>query len=195
MYTVEPPAALLHLAIERLVKEGYLRRSALPFRWIESSEWSGNDVRPRPIRMGTGVSAEEYWRCDFTLYTDQFSTVRSPYRAQHKAWAGRRPSFAATFDQWGIVIGSLLDVATEPVRLLGAYDPLAKHAPVQRWGLNRGEPYATSHALFTHRTVGAYTRTARADAGVDLSCTRHVWVTRGEFSIPTCNKCGRQHRF
>lgn len=180
MYTTTSPTLLLHAARLRLFREGFVRGV------VPDYEWHTRYV-PRSVK---GLPDEGYWSTDFSLYTDETHSVRSPYAPAARVLRGAPGVKAATYDQWGIFLGALLDEAHETgtaVRIVGEYDPLGKRAP----RMPDGKRFRDSRDLFSYLTCGTFGEIQRTRGTVDLSCLAHRWIRT---DLIRCEKCDRIRR-
>ena len=219
------PYTLMEDTMRRIQREDHSMWEDRPDYDLDVADYSGGrsvgfgwDARTARPEVHTG-----YWRADLSLFafTDQHP-VFSPYypASRHVTDRYGYPGSglrAATHDQWGVVLGALLDEALDRhgdgvrVRLTGTYDPLAKHslrrevvewrdAPSQerRAQLREGGvPLADSWEVFTYHTAGQFSAEQRRRGNPDLrACTRHKWGWRTQDDgTAFCEKCGRLHRF
>jgi hypothetical protein len=196
MYTTMHPSELL-VAARRLLTQDFLLEE-IPQFWFGDYSFEPK----RSIAMGPGVETTDYWRVDFTLFTDpEHHTVTSPYAPAHKEMQGMGMK-AATFDQWGIFLAALFDVASEmrqdggatystaqTIRLAGGvYDPLTKSALRQR----DGSRYPSSADMFAWKTCHQYSSEMRARGSVSLACRAHKWTVSDK--RVRCSKCDRLYR-
>lgn len=143
-----------------------------------------------------------YYSADMTFYVEDDGTkhvVRSPFRPQSRDLRGWKAAYSATFNQWGIMLGAMIDAATEQGSLLriGGYDPMGRQALRHP---ETGERFESSEEMFNLATSGQFTRPNRiANRETLLSCTLHRWESTPDYlyggHLSVCRKCGHTHRF
>lgn len=200
-YSTMHPTTLLMRAKTRLLEEGY-KHAEIP-DWDLSTHWIGERVQ----HMAPGHAVTGYYRGELSFYVyDDGGTVltenpviHSPYRRNtgHHGGSSEDYIYAASFDQWGLMLGAMCDVSHEAdvdgvigLRLVGAYDCLGERAVRH----SDGTPFSSSRGVFTAVTVKEFTALSRENHGVDVSCAVHRWSPHPS-GVSTCRKCGRAHRF
>lgn len=161
---------------QRLLREGF-ERWHLPACITEAGKHS------RVVMQKGGGKVPAAW-FDLRLYGG--GVVRSPYMTK-TPWGD--PVQAATWDQWGVFIGALLDWADDNELLirLDGYNPTAKHYT--------GDP-VTSRDLFHWATGHAFAEELRRRGAVDLTqCRVHKWVYSAGAEHHWCIRCNRMRRF
>lgn len=203
MYTTSAPGPLFADTTARLRREGYLA-DEVPHFWYDTKyvnrtmRFNSDPTAQRPD--GTGAqTVQGYHSVDFTLYGIE-PGLHSPYKSAHKTLRDHG-EYAATWEQWGIFVGAMFDVARETpdftgaddtlVRITGSYDPLGKYAPKQ----DDGSAFNTSRDVFTWRTMGQYSRDNRQRQTPVISCRAHRWERRSAERMAACTKCGTGYRY
>lgn len=170
-----------------LLKASQFRDDEIPSWWVEDAEYivSGR---------ARGMDRKHYWRSDLTLFAHiDEHRIYSPYSPAHRALrGGMAGDRAATWTQWGLVMGALFKAAENHGATIRfpqtPYDAFAKYAPKSK-GVRA---FDTDEDLFHYRTCDAFQ--FENWPLNDLNCRVHRWVYRPEYGKQMCTKCGQGMR-